>query len=137
MVAFTNFICVSKCLSVYGVEAAIELYKNLKKMRQRFAPCFCFAHFKNQTARKTDNELGFIAQHKLNQIKCCNIQTTAPRILNSFHPTSHIVLELKHSYFLVFSLLFVLMIQVHNNSMVRPSIFDFLKTIIFSEKMKL
>ena len=49
-----------------------------------------FKNFKNQTARKTDNELGFIAQHKLNQIKCLNIQITTARILNSFRPTSNI-----------------------------------------------
>ena len=48
------------------------------------------AHFKNQTTRKTDDELGFIAQHKLNQIKCLNIQITTARILNSFRPISHI-----------------------------------------------
>ena len=35
-------------------------------MHQRFAPFF--AHFKNQTTKKTDDELGFIAQHKLNQV---------------------------------------------------------------------
>ena len=28
----------------------------------------CFAHFKNQTTRRTDDELGFIVQHKLNQV---------------------------------------------------------------------
>ena len=58
-------------------------------MRQRFASS-CFAHFKNRTTRKTNDELGFIVQHKLNQIKCFNIQITTARILNSFHPTSHI-----------------------------------------------
>ena len=52
---------------------------------------FFFTHFKNQTTRKTDDELGFIAQHKLNQIKCLNIQITTARILNSFRSTSHIV----------------------------------------------
>ena len=36
-------------------------------MHQRFALCF-FAHLKNQTARRTDDELGFIVQHKLNQV---------------------------------------------------------------------
>ena len=36
-------------------------------MDQRFAPC-CFAHFKNQLIRKNDDELGFILQHKLNQV---------------------------------------------------------------------
>ena len=129
-----------------------------EKMRHRFAPCyffqFFFGHFKSQTTRKTDDELGVIAQHKLNQIKCLNIQITTTRILSSFRPTSHIAglyplrwlgktlqfqynLELKHSYFLVFSLTFVLMIKVYNNSIVRPSVFYFLKTIIFSEKMKL
>ena len=61
-----------------------------KKSRRRFAPSF-FAHFKSQTTRKTDDELGFIVQHKLNQIKCLNIQITAARILKSFRPTSHIV----------------------------------------------
>ena len=30
-----------------------------------------------------------------------------------------------------------LMIKVYNNSMVRPGVFNFLKTIIFSEEMKL
>ena len=35
-------------------------------MHQRFALCF-FAHFKNQTTR-TDDELQFIFQHKLNQV---------------------------------------------------------------------
>ena len=35
-------------------------------MHQRFAPFF-FAHFKNQTTR-TDDELGFIVQQKLNQV---------------------------------------------------------------------
>ena len=60
-----------------------------KKSRRRFAPSF-FAHFKSQTTRKTDDELGFIVQHKLNQIKCLNIQITTARILNSFRPISHI-----------------------------------------------
>ena len=36
-------------------------------MHQRFSPCF-FAHFKNQTTRRTDDELRFIVQHKLNQV---------------------------------------------------------------------
>ena len=67
MVAFTNFICISKYLSVYGAEAAIEQYKNSKKMHQRFPPCF-FTHFKNQLTGRTDDELGFIVQHKLNQV---------------------------------------------------------------------
>ena len=58
-------------------------------MRQRFAPRF-FAHCKNQATGKTDDELGFIVQHKLNQIKCLNIQITTARILNSFRPISHI-----------------------------------------------
>ena len=58
-------------------------------MRQRFAPRF-FAHCKNQATRKTDDELGFIVQHKLNQIKCLNIQITTARILNRFRPTSYI-----------------------------------------------
>ena len=35
-------------------------------MHQRFAPFF--AHFKNQTIRRTDSELGFIVQQKLNQV---------------------------------------------------------------------
>ena len=52
---------------------------------------FVFAHFKNKARRKAENELGFIVQHKLNQIKCLNIQITTARILNSFHPTSPIV----------------------------------------------
>ena len=39
-----------------------------------------FAHFENQTTRKTDDEHGFIAQHKLNKIKCLNIQITTARI---------------------------------------------------------
>ena len=51
---------------------------------------FFFAHFENQTTRKTDDEHGFIAQHKLNKIKCLNIQITTARIWNSFRPTSHI-----------------------------------------------
>ena len=86
MAAF--IICVSKYLSVYGPEVAIEPYKKLRKN----APAFCilfflfcfvvffFAHFKNQTTRKTDDEHGFIAQHKLNKIKCLNIQITTARI---------------------------------------------------------
>ena len=41
---------------------------------------FFFAHFENQTTRKTDDEHGFIAQHKLNKIKCLNIQITTARI---------------------------------------------------------
>ena len=61
-----------------------------KKSRRRFAPSF-FAHFKSQTTRKTDDELGFIVQHKLNQIKCLNIQITTASILNSFRLTSHFV----------------------------------------------
>ena len=65
-----------------------------KKSRRRFAPSF-FAHFKSQTTRKTDDELGFIVQHKLNQIKCLNIQITTARILNSFRPTSHIAVKAK------------------------------------------
>ena len=112
-------------------------------MRQRFAPSlfiYLFAHFKNQTTRKTEDEHGFIAQHKLNQMKCLSIQITTARILNSFCPTSHIAgekshtsfdgqqkpfqfqynLELKHTYFFVFNLLFVLMIKVYNNAMARP-----------------
>ena len=55
-----------------------------------FVCLFVFAHFKNQTTRKTDDELGFIVQHKLNQIKCLNMQITTVRILNSFCPASHI-----------------------------------------------
>ena len=46
--------------------------------------------FKNQTARKTDDELGFIAKHKSNQTKSLNIQITTSRILNSFRSTLHI-----------------------------------------------
>ena len=45
-------------------------------MHQRFALYFFvslfvylfFSHFKNQTKRSTDDELGLIAQHKLNQV---------------------------------------------------------------------
>ena len=51
---------------------------------------FFFVHFKKQTTRKTDDEHGVIAQHKLNKIKCLNIQITSARISNSFRPTSHI-----------------------------------------------
>ena len=67
MVVFTNFICVSKYLSVFRAEAAIEQMQKLRKK----APAFCtlfFAHFNNQTTRRTDDEPGFIAQHKLNQV---------------------------------------------------------------------
>ena len=46
------------------------------KMHQRLAPCFFVfffflrarARFKNQTTRRTDDNLGFIVQHKLNQV---------------------------------------------------------------------
>ena len=43
------------------------------KMHQRLAPCFFWfffarARFKNQTTRRTDDKLGFIVQHKLNQV---------------------------------------------------------------------
>ena len=50
------------------------------KMHQRLAPCFfvffCVffffararARFKNKTTRRTDDNLGFIVQHKLNQV---------------------------------------------------------------------
>ena len=58
-------------------------------MRQRFAPSL-FAYFEYQTTRKTGDELGFIVQEKLNQIKCLNIQITTARMLNSFRPTLHI-----------------------------------------------
>ena len=51
---------------------------------------FCAFIFKNQTARKTVDELGFIAKHKLNQTKSLNIQITTSRILNSFRSTLHI-----------------------------------------------
>ena len=51
---------------------------------------FFFVHFKKQTTRKTDDEHGVTAQHKLNKIKCLNIQITSARISNSFRPTSHI-----------------------------------------------
>ena len=51
---------------------------------------FALVNIKNQTTRKTDDEHGFIAQHKLNKIKCLNIQITTARIWNSFRPTSHI-----------------------------------------------
>ena len=77
----------------------IHLYMEQKQLSnhtkiKKNAPAFCslffffFAHFKNQATRKTDNELGFIAQHKLNQIKCLNMQITTARILNSFRPAS-------------------------------------------------
>ena len=61
-----------------------------KKCTSALHPVFFgfFSHFKNQTTRKTDDKLGFIVQHKLNQIKCLNIQITTARILNSFRPTS-------------------------------------------------
>ena len=36
-------------------------------MHQRFESCF-LAHFKNQTTRRTGDELGFIVQHKINQV---------------------------------------------------------------------
>ena len=36
-------------------------------MHQRFAPYF-FTHFKNQLTGMTDDKLGFIVQHKLNQV---------------------------------------------------------------------
>ena len=52
-------------LSEYVAEAAIEQYKNQGKMHQRFALCF---FVKNQTKRSTDDELGLIVQHKLNQV---------------------------------------------------------------------
>ena len=81
-------------------------------MHQRFSPCF-FAHFKNQLTGRTDDELGFIVQHK---------KARDGGRLN---------------YFLVFHHLLVLMIKVYNNSMVRPNVLNFLKTIVFSEKMKL
>ena len=66
--------------------------KSKKKCLRVFCTLFffVFAHFKNQTTRKTDDELGFITQHKLNQIKSLNIQITSARILNSLCPTSHI-----------------------------------------------
>ena len=57
--------------------------KSKKKWASVLHPVFFlvfFAHFKNRTTRKTDDELGFIAQHKLNKIKCLNIQITTARI---------------------------------------------------------
>ena len=39
-----------------------------------------FEHFKNETTRKIENELGFIVQHKFNQIKCLNIQITTASV---------------------------------------------------------
>ena len=36
-------------------------------MHRRFELCF-LAHFKNQTTRRTGDELGFIVQHKINQV---------------------------------------------------------------------
>ena len=45
-----------------------------------FFGVFFFANFKNQTTRKTDDEHGFIAQHKLNKTKCLSIQITTARI---------------------------------------------------------
>ena len=54
---------------------------------------FSFCILKIRATRKTDGELGFIVQHKLNQIKCLNNQTTTTRILNRFRPTSHIAGE--------------------------------------------
>ena len=67
-----------------------KIQKKCASVLRLFFFFFFFAHFKNQTSRKTDNELGFIAQHKLNQIKCLNIQITTARILNSFRPSSNI-----------------------------------------------
>ena len=60
---------------------------------------FVFAHFKNKARRKAENELGFIVQHKLNQIKCLNIQITTARILNSFRSTSHIAWKKSYTPF--------------------------------------
>ena len=69
MVVFTNFICVSKYLSVYGAEAATEPYKNAPAFSTLFfLGFFARARFKNQTTRRTDDKLGFIVQHKLNQV---------------------------------------------------------------------
>ena len=69
MIAFTNFICVSKYLSVYGAEAATEPYKNAPAFSTLFfLGFFARARFKNPTTRRTDDKLGFIVQHKLNQV---------------------------------------------------------------------
>ena len=54
-------------------------------------PVFFWRILKIRQKKKTDDKLGFIAQHKLNQIKYLNIQIMTARILNSFRPTSHIV----------------------------------------------
>ena len=76
---------------LYMEEKQLSSHTKLKKKYASLLhPVSFFEHFKNQTTKKTDDELGFIAQHKLNQIKCLNIQITMARILNSFRPTLHI-----------------------------------------------
>ena len=68
---------------LYMEQKQLSSHKKIKKKcASVFHPSFFFffAHFENQTTRKTDDEHGFIAQHKLNKIKCLNIQITKARI---------------------------------------------------------
>ena len=47
-----------------------QLSLAIQKLRKN-APVFCtlfFAHFNIQTTRRTNDELGFIVQHRLNQV---------------------------------------------------------------------
>ena len=75
---------------LYMEQKQLSSHRKLKKKYTSVSHRLFSAHFKNQTTTKTDDQLEFIVQHKLNQIKCLNIQITTARILNSFRPISHI-----------------------------------------------
>ena len=84
---------------LYMEQKQLSSHTKIKKNCASVLHPVFYAHFKNQTTRKTDEELGFIAQHKLNQIKCLNIQITTARILNSFRSTSHIAWKKSYTPF--------------------------------------
>ena len=77
----------------------LSSHRKLKKKYTSVSHRLFSAHFKNQTTTKTDDQLEFIVQHKLNQIKCLNIQITTARILNSFRSTSHIAWKKSYTPF--------------------------------------
>ena len=73
---------------LYMEQKQLSSHTKIKKNCASVLHPVVLPHFKNQTTRKTGDKLGFIAQHKSNQIK--SNQITTARILNSFRPTSHI-----------------------------------------------
>ena len=76
---------------LYMEQKQLSSHRKIKKKYTSVSHRLFSAHFKNQTTTRTDDQLQFIIQHKLNQIKCLNIQITTASILNSFHLTSHFV----------------------------------------------